>query len=186
MRKKTGIFFTASVSLLIISLFLLASCQSKKTTSVDVSVEKEQPVVQTDTALDDANQTPEGSGIVIIPDASKIIPSDIGGPFLFNYIADEQDTSIIKTVKFQIRNLGKQKIVPYITIVVSNDDNDHQQQFTYGELQPGYKLQKEEEVNIQIIHPRNPIVVTANLFDKNTKKLISKVDYTYLAYPLDS
>lgn len=156
---------------LIIALFVMAGCSQGNVTDQQTT----QPQQQTG-----QQEQPTTEAQPAIPaNTYKILPTDTSDKFLMKYNIDADNKWKIKLATFEIRNFGDEPLSPKITFMVGTAGSADIKTFEYDKIPAGYKMIKQETVNMDI--EEKQVYIKATLSDKATGKEIGSVNYNYFA-----
>ncbi|MFC1731386.1 hypothetical protein ACFL6I_13785 [candidate division KSB1 bacterium] len=164
------------LTILTIAVLLITACKS-----TDMNDEPEPQVVDDISPSENQEPTPQidpEEKVDIPSDTYTIKPTDTSEKFIMKYKIDSDNKWKVESVTFEMRNFDNKAITPRVTLIVGSGVGE-MEVFDYDEIPSGYKMVKQENVNMDVTDEH--VFIKATLSDKSTGKEIESVNYDYFA-----
>lgn len=173
--KKT-IYFLAIFATIVL---LTAACKS--TDVSDAGTTGTQTAGAGTTAqTQDTQQTQEPEEVTIPADTYTIKATDSSEKFIMKYRIDPNNRWKISSATFEMRNFGDKPIIPEVNFIVGTAGAVGElKKFEYDAIPPGYKMSKQETVNMNVEDEH--VYIKGTLTDKSTGKELGSVNFDYFA-----
>lgn len=113
-------------------------------------------------------------------DTYTIKATDSKDILVMKYKIDPEYKYRLKSVTFEMRNFGSAQLKPTIMLVVGRGNDNQIKRFDYEGIPAGYKMIKNEVVDMELPGGSEPIYIKASLNDPKDKEL-GMVNYNYFA-----
>lgn len=176
MKKLTYI-----LAILAITALLLTACKQEGASNQQP---QQKTSADTNTPTQQSQQSQQSSQaqqpkITVPADTYKILATDTSDKLIMKYTIDPENKWNVKTATFEMRNFGDSPITPEITFMVGVGSSPTIKKFEYDAIPPGYKMIKQETVDMNV--EEEHVYVKATFSEKDNTREIASVNYDYFA-----